>query len=577
MVEKLLEMTLENSHIKPVYKQIRMVHFLLALGIIGFALMVLYDEYQTNVDMAEKNLEAVGSLLSEHAKLTMEALEMVIQTTRNTIESLPLVDRDFAWELKERKSGLPFLRALVLIDATGKILADGSAPKGNTLHINLSDRSYFTIHHKKKAKDLFFGKPEISRWDGNWFFPVSKAISGTDGKLQYVIMASIEPMYFFHLFESLSKKQNLHANLIHEDGTLFIRYPFDEKWIGHSMADTDLFRKKLKEKDAGFFSGESPYTGKKYFVAYHAVKNFPFVLVAGISHKVALEDFRKKLFVWTSIAALVIGFVFYSARFQIRSNKKIFYQAQVLENKTNKLETTNRILEETREKLVQQEKMAVLGQMAGGIGHELRNPLGVISNSIYYLKLLPHTEDPAIREYLEIISTEVDNAEKIVSDLLDFSKTHKLNRQVVNLNDFINRLFTKHPVKENFRLEKHIPPEINVYADPFKLEQVLFNIVTNAFQAMAEGGVLSVGAVSNRNHIYISISDTGCGMDEKQQKKIFEPFFTTRAKGIGLGLSLSKNFIEAHGGRVEVKSRLGEGATFTVILPAKNSQEASHE
>jgi signal transduction histidine kinase len=502
---------------------------------------------------------------------------MAMQTTRDTIESLPLVDRDFAWELKETKAGLPFLRALVLIDATGNILADGSAPKGDTLHIDLSDRSYFAIHQKKKTKDLFFGKPKISRRDGNWFFPVSRAIYGTDGKLRYVIMASIEPMYFFHLFQSLSKKQNQHANLIHEDGTLFIRYPFDEKRIGHSMADTDLFRKKLKENDNGFFSGESPYTGKKYFVAYQAVKNFPFVLVVGVSHKIALENFRKNLFVWTSIAALVIGFVFYSARFQIRSNKKIFYQAQVLENKTKKLETTNRILEETREKLVQQEKMAVLGEMAGGIGHELRNPLGVISNSIYYLKLLPHTEVSAVREYLEIISTEVDNAEKIVSDLLDFSKNHKLNRQVVNLNDFINHLFKKHPVKENFRIEKHIPPEINVYADPLKLEQVLFNLVINGLQAMDEGGVLTVGAVSNHKHVHISISDTGCGMDEKQQKKIFEPLFTTRAKGIGLGLSLSKNFIEAHGGRVEVKSRLGEGATFTIILPGQDVQEASDE
>ena len=240
------------------------------------------------------------------------------------------------------------------------------------------------------------------------------------------------------------------------------------------------------------------------------------------------------------------------------------------------VEKRTKELRDAHERLVRSEKLAVLGQLAGGVGHELRNPLGVISNAVYFLQMTLSDADETTREYLGIISSEVRNSEKIVSDLLDFSRTRAPEREEVAVSELVVQVLEKHPPPEEVRVSSEIAPDLPpVFVDPRQMGQVLVNLVTNAYQAMPEGGrlVIKTSEVSGKpprsQWVALSITDTGCGISQENMERLFEPLFTTKARGIGLGLAVSRNLVEANGGSLEVESELGKGSTFTVTLPAK--------
>jgi len=262
---------------------------------------------------------------------------------------------------------------------------------------------------------------------------------------------------------------------------------------------------------------------------------------------------------------------------------------EYLERLEEIVEQRTKELQDAQEELVRQERLAMLGQLAGGVGHELRNPLGVISNAVYYLQTILPDTDETTKEYLEMISSEVSHGEKIVSDLLDLSRAKPAKREEIAVSTLVARLLKKQPppekVKVTTRTASDLPP---IFVDPRQIEQVLTNLVINAYQAMPEGGRLTIEARAEKGQVYLSITDAGCGISQENMERLFEPLFTTKAKGIGLGLAVSKNLVEANGGSIEVESpsteyipseaeglRIGEegqGSTFTVILPTKEAQ-----
>ena len=233
-------------------------------------------------------------------------------------------------------------------------------------------------------------------------------------------------------------------------------------------------------------------------------------------------------------------------------------------------------LRQAQERLIRQERLAVLGQLAGGVGHELRNPLGAIKNAAYFLNMVLEDPDPEVKETLEILDREVNTSEGIISSLLDFARPkprvpRKVDLKAV-LQDVLKRAEAPDTVGVKLRWAEDMPL---IYADPDQLGQVFDNLIGNAIQAMPEGGTLTVAgelaseaeAADNLQWVVVSVADTGVGISEENMAKLFEPLFTTKAKGIGLGLAVSKMLVEGHGGTVGVASQVGEGTTFTVRLP----------
>jgi signal transduction histidine kinase len=230
------------------------------------------------------------------------------------------------------------------------------------------------------------------------------------------------------------------------------------------------------------------------------------------------------------------------------------------------LEEKTRALEAAQEELVRRERLAVLGQLAGSVSHELRNPLGVIQNSVYYLKLvLP--EEERVRKHLAILDRQVAAATGIISSMLDFARTTLPSRGSADLNalvrDAVERLLVPETIRVEQSLSEGLAP-VMVDADHFRL--ILDNLLSNAVQAMPDGGVLRVSTRWAGGRMETSVEDTGRGIAPEHLERIFEPLFTTKSKGIGLGLSLVKRLTEANDGTIRVESTLGGGARFTVEL-----------
>ena len=226
-------------------------------------------------------------------------------------------------------------------------------------------------------------------------------------------------------------------------------------------------------------------------------------------------------------------------------------------------------LDDAQEELVRKEKLAILGRISGSIGHELRNPLGVMNNAIYFLNMVLTDADATTQEYLGIIKKEIDNSLRIITDLLDFARTRPPQVETVNARALIDESLGKCTLPENIALQNAVPPTLPpLKVDPAQMGQVLQNLFTNAIQAMPAGGALTIrGEQDSEGTVRLEVVDTGAGISPEDMKKLFQPLFTTKAKGIGLGLVVCRNLTEANDGRIEVASEPGQGTTFAVILP----------
>ncbi len=267
--------------------------------------------------------------------------------------------------------------------------------------------------------------------------------------------------------------------------------------------------------------------------------------------------------------------------------EKIVQENALLEQR---VEERTRELRTAQDQILRQEKLAILGQLAGGVGHELRNPLAVINNAIYYLKLIQPDVDKKIKQYYDMIDIETHTAEKIITDLLDFARTESIEQKNISVTDLLERVLGRFVVPPSVEVVLDIPSDLPmVLVDPQQMEQVLGNLTVNAVQAMIPHGstqgmpVMARMTISARvvkqpmdlkpqqRMVAISVTDTGFGISPENMKRLFEPLFTTKIKGIGLGLAVSKKLAEANGGNIDVQSDFGKGSTFTLVLPTSDN------
>ncbi len=217
-------------------------------------------------------------------------------------------------------------------------------------------------------------------------------------------------------------------------------------------------------------------------------------------------------------------------------------------------------------------RLAALGQFAAAIAHDIRTPLTSISLNVQILRKMQElADDDDIREHLDIALEELARLDKSVAEILDFAKPVKLTSETVDVGALIETAAsTLTPVLS----EKHIelrtePRHLNVTGDGSRLRQVLVNLVSNAAEASAAGAHVILRATQPDNeNVWIEIEDRGRGIAAEDLEKIFEPFFTTRPDGTGLGLAICHKVVRAHGGEIKVRSTVGGGSTFTVVLPA---------
>jgi len=240
-------------------------------------------------------------------------------------------------------------------------------------------------------------------------------------------------------------------------------------------------------------------------------------------------------------------------------------------------------LKEAQERLIRSERLAAIGQLASGVGHELRNPLGAIKNAVLYVRRkiakseLSATE-PRVLEFLDIIDEEIGSANKVITDLLDFARVTKPTVSLINVGSIIKDAINHVATPENVELRVDVDPSLPmVMVDSTQIRQVFINVILNALEAMPDGGYLEIRARSKGGLVTVEFTDTGCGIPESVVDKIFDPLFTTKPKGVGLGLAVCRSIIERHGGDIGIKSKEGEGTTFSLSLPTRVVQSGGGE
>jgi two-component system, NtrC family, sensor histidine kinase HydH len=243
------------------------------------------------------------------------------------------------------------------------------------------------------------------------------------------------------------------------------------------------------------------------------------------------------------------------------------------------------------ERMKERDRLAALGQMAAGLAHEIRNPLGSIKGAAQFLQPGQNSDGgrEGTSEFLGIIVEEVNRLNKIVSQFLDYARPYRGEQRQLEVADVLKKtlaLFAKE-TEENGRVDivtdfaDKVPP---VRADAEQLLQVFLNLSLNALQAMPQGGQLVISTALRRAtrrgaaaaFLEVRFRDTGVGIPPGDLKNLFIPFFTTKEKGTGLGLPISQRIIENHGGTIEVRSQAGQGATFTVLLPIEADAYAAY-
>lgn len=292
---------------------------------------------------------------------------------------------------------------------------------------------------------------------------------------------------------------------------------------------------------------------------------------------------------------------------------RIKFQAELLQRNTQ-IEEANKKLADAQNQLIQQEKMASLGQLAAGVAHEINNPIGFINSNLSMLDkyaerifrilnlfdtIADSLTDPVLSSEIARIKQEtryaslkpnitsvieesregVDRVKRIVQDLKDFSRVDEAEWQWANLHDGIDSTLNIawNEIKYKATVHKEYGDIPLVECVPFQINQVIMNLLVNAAQAMKESGAIFIRTRQANSNVIIEIQDTGSGIPPNILSKIFDPFFTTKevGKGTGLGLSLSYGIINKHGGELKVTSVVGEGTTFTITLPIQQETPRS--
>lgn len=214
------------------------------------------------------------------------------------------------------------------------------------------------------------------------------------------------------------------------------------------------------------------------------------------------------------------------------------------------------------------EKLSAVGELASGIAHEIRNPLGIIKTISQIMR--KDAVDADTREGLEIIEAEVDRANRVIQELLDFAKPSVFHYKFQSMDRIIMdvlRITKKYAEQYKGKIHYQFMDDSMVYVDADKLKQAFVNIIINAIQAMPEGGNLYIKLQGEEDWIKISFIDEGIGIEKEKLEKIFEPFYTNKEKGTGLGLAITHRIIEEHKGYIEIESEIHRGSQIDIFLP----------
>jgi two-component system, NtrC family, sensor kinase len=517
---------------------------------------------QVAIESGERATQAFASIVEQQIARTFQAAHLTLAAIADAHQLGAPRNNDphFRQMMMRRVEGLPFLRAVFVVGHDGWIQHDTDYPA--TPAVTLSDRDYVRGHLQDAALLSAAWPPVESRSGTGWFIPVTRAlrtVSGVDG----IVVAALQADHFREELGRIPLADGDLIALFHVDGTLLASHPHSGD-IGRNYRHLPLFARHLPAGASGsFWSDEALLPGERA-VSYRAVQGAPIVVHVSRSRAAILKEWQRTA---TGAAIAMLALTLFLGWF-------IAHLAQQRARRDRE-----------REGRVQAEKLEALGQLTGGIAHDFKNMLSVMTLSLEMMRRA--AGNPGLLEGA-IATTEraVRGASELVERLLSFARQRPLALVALPLDAWLEAARPLLAQAAGPRIELALEPGAGaacVSCDPGQLDSALVNLVANARDAMAGSGRILLRTFPCRDdgglprqsegratpYLCLSIHDRGIGMSEDVRRRALEPFYTTKGEnGTGLGLPQVYGFMKQIGGNITVESEPGQGTTVHLIFPA---------
>jgi two-component system NtrC family sensor kinase len=391
-----------------------------------------------------------------------------------------------------------------------------------------------------------------------------------DGRF-FVLRATLETERLIQTLSAFKTGEHADIFLTNRDGRLQTPSHYHEADSNRSTIPVPPFAERTRSMLASGPDGQPIAVGYAYITTEIAPTTFILMVVkqkAGMM-KIWLDLRRQINWFFAASAVAITLVVFMVSTFMV-----------------NRLFQADREKAKTMVMAEQNCQLASIGQLAAGVAHEINNPLALINETAGYVRDLftieqQYQEDPELVEHIDSIIDAVDRCGTITRQLLGFARHFDVQTQRIDLSDMVGDVLNFHKKEAEYRniaIHVDIPDTIPlIETDRGKLQQIILNLVNNAFQAISNGCFLDIRAqMAASGHVQLSIRDNGCGISEEHLKKVFDPFFTTKkeGQGTGLGLSITYGLVQKLHGDITVQSKTGEGTTFVVTLPVQIEKDA---
>lgn len=630
------------------------------------------SERQLEIDSAFKETANLARSFEEHTLRTIKNADQAILFLKYEYERKAR-NLDATFHIKEmRLVGEPFV-LLSMVDENGNLVDSSQVP---FVFSNIKDREHFLVHKNIENEKLFISKPILGRSSGKWSIQFSRRINKPDGEFGGVVVVSVDPFYFSEFYKQVDLGKNSTIALVGHDGIIRARESGQNADIGGDVSRSPLMD-NLAIRAVGHYITQSPVDNIRRIYSYRSLQDYPLVVLVGVNEEEVLQKLNKRIASYYLVAgiitAVISGFIIillfamarqitaqqalkqarddleirveqrtqelFAANEELTAMNEDFVQTnQELHNEVVERKRIENVLKTSEEELVQknsqlatalkdirlaqahliqQEKLAGIGQLAAGVAHEINNPLGFIAGNIEALEQYVATFCNILAQYRELESTAMADSQIIekIKQVGEFEKEqeldyiledlpglfHDTNEGLKRMSKIVNgiRLFSRIDQQQKFEgydLNQGVENtllvaynEIKHYAIVEKvlgeipmietivgeINQVLLNLILNGVQAIKEKdsekmGVIQIKTWCDENHVHCTVEDDGIGILGENMNQIFNPFFTTKpvGQGTGIGLSISYDIIiNRHHGEIVAENRFGGGAKFTIKLP----------